>query len=431
MKPPVCSAICLSVLTASLLTGVDPSVAQEPITFWEDRATVGGEFRTRGELRSDYYTPDGASALDDEFLLFRSRLFLDITPEDWLRFYVEIQDSRQAGSDLLNRYAVPNGSESDLDLYKAYLELNKPGDLPVSFRLGRQQINYGDKRLISEPNWSNVGRSFDAATVIFDVGELGTIDVFAGIPVIHDWGNFNESDDDNQIYGIYSQWNAVEALDTLELYHLLRNSPDRDDEVHTLGTRIGTQYDSGFDWEVELAGQFGEYRGLDHAAWALHTEVGYRFDHSWQPRLEAGYSVASGDDDPADEDNGTFDNLFPTNHMHYGYMDFISWRNNHNAEMNVTFHPVEPVRVYLAGHAYWLYDTDDNWYNSGGRILRFGQPDAGSFLGTEIDLKITWTVNDHVTVEGGYSHFFAGGFVDDTGDGGDADWAYLTASLRF
>lgn len=405
--------------------------ATEPITFWDDRVTVGGEFRLRTELRDDYYKKDGTSKLDDEFTLFRSRLHLEVMPEEWIRFYLEAQDSRQFGSEQIDRYSVPNSDESDLDLYKGYVELIHPGELPFSFRVGRQELDYGDKRLLSEPGWSNVGRTFDALKIMLDVYDYGTIDLFAGEPVIHDWGNFNESNDDEQLFGAYSKWTAIEELNILEVYYLLKNNDLLDDEVHTLGTRLGNKYESGWDWEIEAAGQWGDFHGLDHGAWAIHTELGYTFHHKWKPRLEAGYSAASGDDDPNDGDNGTFDNLYPTNHMHYGYLDFFSWRNMHNAETNLSFYPVKPIKIYIGAHAFWLMENEDNWYKSNGKVIRYADPAAGSYVGSQIDVKAVWKISKNVEVEGGYSHFFPGDFVDDTGDDEQASKGYFMATLKF
>jgi hypothetical protein len=36
-----------------------------------------------------------------------------------------------------------------------------------------------------------------------------------------------------------------------------------------------------------------------------------------------------------------------------------------------------------------------------------------------------------MTIMGGYSHFFAGDFVDDTGADEDADWAFIQTSFSF
>ncbi len=55
--------------------------------------------------------------------------------------------------------------------------------------------------------------------------------------------------------------------------------------------------------------------------------VGYTFDHAWRPRIGFEFDYASGDRDSTDNKRRTFDNLYPTNHLFYGYMDFVSLQN--------------------------------------------------------------------------------------------------------
>ena len=86
-------------------------------------------------------------------------------------------------------------------------------------------------------------------------------------------------------------------------------------------TDLSTNEPTSWDWEFEGVGQIGDRGPLDHASFAIHGEAGYTFaDTMWTPRVALGYDFSPGDDDPTDGDNETFDNLFPTNHIHYGQM---------------------------------------------------------------------------------------------------------------
>ena len=61
------------------------------------------------------------------------------------------------------------------------------------------------------------------------------------------------------------------------------------------------------------------------------AQGGYTFKDAWAtPRLGLEYAYGSGDSDPTDGKHETFDNLFPTNHKFYGYMDFLSLQNLHD-----------------------------------------------------------------------------------------------------
>ncbi len=405
------------------------------IRFWDDAVSIGGEVRGRAEFSNNFYTPDGLSARDDEFLLLRSKLHLDVHPSDLWRVYVELQDSRQFESDFANRRSVPNGFEDDLDLFQSYVDLYHMFESPVSLRAGRQILSYGKQRLVGGFLWSNVSRSFDAVKVTVDLPDFygGSVDVFFGEPIIHDWGNFNEFfETSNQLYGVYSTWKDVEFVDFIEAYYLLRVNDDVDDEVHSIGSRLGRAYDSGIDWEIEIVGQFGDFGGLDHSAFASHVEIGYSPEMAWGPRFAIAHNYATGDDDAGDGDHETFDNLFPTNHLHYGQMDRFSWRNGHNIELEASASPIETLNVKSEFHFFILDEAeDDAWYNAGGGVIRAGAPGADSYIGAEFDLSLNYQVCDNFAVGGGYSHFFAGGFIEDTGDDDDADWGYIQATVTF
>ncbi|MGC3960824.1 MAG: hypothetical protein QM813_23690 [Verrucomicrobiota bacterium] len=57
-------------------------------------------------------------------------------------------------------------------------------------------------------------------------------------------------------------------------------------------------------------------------------------------------------------------------------------------------------------------------------------------MGSEIDLVIGYTLTKFASLEGGYGHFFAGDYIDQTwqntlNGSTDADWFYLQTVVRF
>ena len=54
-----------------------------------------------------------------------------------------------------------------------------------------------------------------------------------------------------------------------------------------------------------------------------------------------------------------------------------------------------------------------------------------SHAGIEFDLTAVYTLDAHTAIEGGYSHFFTGDFLDETGASEDVDWLYLQVTYRF
>jgi hypothetical protein len=97
--------------------------------------------------------------------------------------------------------------------------------------------------------------------------------------------------------------------------------------------------------------------------------------------------------------------------------------------------PVKDVSVQLDYHAFWLASTDDVAYRANGltplRPLTPAARSADSYVGSEIDLTVTWAVNKNVQILAGYSHFFAGAYLADTGTSDDADFGYVMATVTF
>ena len=56
---------------------------------------------------------------------------------------------------------------------------------------------------------------------------------------------------------------------------------------------------------------------------------------------------------------------------------------------------------------------------------------ASNFAGQEIDLTATYELNKYFKLQTGYSHFFAGQYLVDTGNHSDANFGYIMTTLSF
>ena len=56
---------------------------------------------------------------------------------------------------------------------------------------------------------------------------------------------------------------------------------------------------------------------------------------------------------------------------------------------------------------------------------------ARNFAGQEIDFTVTYEFTRNVKVQAGYSHFFAGAYLVDTGPHSDADFWYLMTNFSY
>ena len=65
------------------------------------------------------------------------------------------------------------------------------------------------------------------------------------------------------------------------------------------------------------------------------------------------------------------------------------------------------------------------------RTLNAAARAADSYAGSEIDLLATYKPVKFLTLVAGYSHFFAGAYLHDTGADDDADFGYVQALISF
>jgi hypothetical protein len=440
------------------------------LSFWDGRLVLDIEERVRGEIRENNRDFDSAvhDDNDDSWLLNRFRFGLALNPVPWLKLYGQVQDSREAFSDRSNVPGI-RGAEGDdiFDLRQAYVSLGDVKKFPLLLTVGRQAISYGDGRLVSDSRWGNFGRTFDAVRLRFEKPQYW-LEAFAMRPVQIERHEFNASDSEDNFGGVYFSTTLV-PKQTTDLYFFYRdkndNQPDLDPtnkidpegswngpaaSFATIGLRVKSTPDkwNGWDYSGEFVYENGDLYATDRnsqrfdlSAFALAVSGGYTFkDMVWKPRLGLEYDFASGDDDPNDSDSHSFQNLYPSNHDKYGLMDEFGWRNLHDLRAQLSLKPMKKLELEGHVHALFLANTDDYWYRSNGiSTLRTKTPDgrdvrtigASNFAGEELDLIATYEVTKNIKFQTGYSHFFAGDYLADTGSSSDADFGFLMVTFSY
>ena len=178
------------------------------------------------------------------------------------------------------------------------------------------------------------------------------------------------------------------------------------------------------------------------------VQGGYTFADFWgTPRLGLEYDFASGDKNPKDNEHNTFENLFPTNHKFYGYMDFVSLQNIHDVRAIFQIKPHPRMTLAVEGHGFWLADATDNFYNVAG-VPRGGtastptgngygiNPNYNRFVGSELDIVTGFAMTRFAQLEFGVGHFFTGNYVSQSlrsknFGSKDANYLYVQTTINF
>ena len=316
--------------------------------------------------------------------------------------------------------------------------------------------------MIAAPTWSNNIRSFDAVKFTYNPASFD-VDFFVGNQVRYEDEKFNPAIWGEYLFGIYATYKGI-PNNVFDLYSI--NLTDKRHEItsvtdknttyenlkrYTIGTRgEGKIASTNFGYGYEIAYQFGDRdavntvtkaeRSQDIRAYAAHADVNYAFKGIFsQPVIMFEYNYASGDDDPADGTSKTLEPLFQSTHGPYGLIDFFKWQNMEEFALFLDFTPIKArMKGSLQYHRYYLAETKDAWYSTGGKKTRYDKSGrASDYVGDEVDLVLSYKVSSFLDIEGGYAHFFSGEYVRDTATGTakgadkDADWFYLQTVITF
>lgn len=402
--------------------------------------SLGGEFRYRLEAETNKAF-GGTEPAQDTFNLFRYMLHADVKYRKLFRVFVQGVAAFDEDRDL-----GPRGiDENRWDVHQLFFDVRVLGeDLPLTLRVGRQELQYGNQRLVSPLDWAMVRRRFDAVK-LFASGETWDVDVWYAKPVIVQRKQRDRYNEEYDFYGLYVTYKGIPRHGLDAYFFASDKTPDRrnerpnpngnrgDESRYTLGARFWGETGS-FDYEAELAGQWGKWAGDAIQGWAWTVDGGYTFgDVAWKPRLGAGFDWASGDDNPRDGRVGTFDQLFPFSHYYLGFLDIVARQNVMAANVNVSAWPVpKKVKAKMTYHAFWLNARQDFLYNAPGRgVRRDPTGHSGREIGQELDLTLLWKVDAHAALLLGYSHFWENNFIQQTGVSEDADLFYVQYTYKF
>lgn len=403
--------------------------------------SMGGELRLRAEHWESFgFSP--ASTADDTFILARAQLHTDWHFGDHIRVFIEGESAIASDRDL------PGGRRGldvdELDLQNAFVDVMFPlgdSDSKLTLRVGRQGLLFGKQRLVSPLPWANSQRSWDGGRVILETHGWRVDAFYTRYTPVKKY-QFNDWMAGPDFWGVYAT-GKVGPDDNigLDLYYLgldtsgpvTFNGSMGAEDRHTIGARLfGAFGDSGFKYDVEGAYQFGDVGSADINAFMLASQLSYTYaDSSWKPSVYIGADYASGDDAPGDGDVETFNQLFPLGHAYNGYMDLIGRQNIIDLSAGFSFKPHEKVLIKADFHHFIRASDADSVYNAGGGVLRATALGASDEVGQEIDVTLKYIVDRHLTLQGGYSHFFAGDYFSDTGLSEDIDFFYFQVVYKF
>lgn len=294
---------------------------------------------------------DGASGGEDLFVSQRARLgaTLSLGP---VSAHAVVQDVRIWGEEL---NTLKDWTADGLDLHVAELTW-KPSD-QLALTVGRQEWNIHEQRLIGSVDWTQQGRSFDAARLWAKTGDL-SMDLGAGVLASATAAPQAAlgRDKDAALALLRAGWSPKDGP-TVDLLYVL----DADGWVEQLRHTAGI-YAKGatgaLSGRVEAYVQAGAIGDTSISAYLAGVSGTWASESSVKPSVTLWYDLLSGDEDPTDDVARAFNTLFATNHKFYGQLDLMNFvtagavdgRGLHDAALKLAIAPMDGWKLNLDGH---------------------------------------------------------------------------------
>jgi hypothetical protein len=387
-------------------------------------------------------------------------------------FFFQPQYSKNWGRNI-GGAGDPNSSASNLYARQAFMLIRNVGVKNLTAKIGRQLVVWGNHRMFGHFDWNNIGWALDGASLNYKVSKTITLQAAwlriaegdcggaatggcGGTPTAPGSIRAGSGRDGNIIFLRAPIKIAGVTVEPAWIWHdggtnrgpgLAHNRPANQSR-HTIGGRATTKQTLSklrVDITVEGYYQFGQIgnisavmkdgsggvagpRSFDIQAYAFHVDGGVTLPVPMQPRIGLEFNIASGDSkaNTCKDDNvhapgtcnakwGGFDQLFPTNHIHFGYMDRMAWKNMIHFGATLNLRPTKNSHLDIGGHKFLLNEEGDNWYGASQNVFIWTPTgNKENDLGSELDVVYTvfFTPGNHVAWQVGGGVFFPGDFID-------------------
>jgi hypothetical protein len=433
-----CVYLCFtSALFAQSASGTDSSL--HPAAYVNSQLPKWLQFNGGYRMRYESQNGIGFKNSNDSHLLGQFTFGLTIHPVGWLTFFGQAQDARIFFNGVVPS-AAPN--RNTWDIHQSWVEFGGTEKYRFTLRGGRQELGFGEQRLVGPGPWLNSPRVFDAVLITANFQNV-RVDAFVSSVVNNIDGQLDHHKQGNPFYGIYGTLPHLVKKASIEPYYFWRLAPvgyaapyadgatGHLDEK-TVGFRWAGQLPKGFDYDAEIARQDGTLGSRSIGAWAGHWIVAKTLATKLKPRILLEYNYASGNSRAGGNSIGTFDQLYPSGHDKIGETDQVGWRNIRDLRSAAEFKTTRRLAFRGIYHNYWLASATDGLYAGSGAVLAKSLTGAaGTHVGQELDAEGSYNWDSGLQFGVGYGHLFTGEFLNRTTVGKDYNYPYIMATYHF
>lgn len=423
-------------LAQTSATSGSSATASDALVMGDWRFQPNLELRTQTEYRNRPFDTGGAEVpanfstvptqdvndiVDDQWwALSRARLGLS-AERGPLRAVVELQDARAWGDPSPARLDTRN-SLPTTEARQAFFEVRGSGQRASFFRLGRQEIVWGDGRLLGASDWSPTGRTLDAVRGQWTLGDFD-LEGFASVliapgampPEVQRGAGTDPEGAGAQLHGLKLAWHIAPLLhlESNNLVRIVRQPTDdliEPSDLYVVGLRVWGEY-PGLSYALEGAYELGRTAVIeatrDRRAYAAAARARWEPGLPWNLAFGIAGAYASGQAD-GDENITRFDPVLPDVRMGLGAMGLYAWSNLIEGAGLVHASPWEDTEITLGYRYVAMPRPGDAWQTAAlapvGRAA--GNEDAA--LGQELDASFKFTPWAPVDFVAGYGAFLTG-----------------------
>lgn len=396
--------------------------------------SLGGEFRIRGE---HFENRGWQSGSDETFWSHRVALHANLQFGSNLRFFGELYHGYTSHQKAFAEY-------DELNLHQGFAEYSilLSGDKNIAFRAGRQELAFGSARLMGMREGPNIRRSFDAGKITYTNKDTA-IHGFYGREVLPRFGVFDnssnlfaKSNNNPEVWGIYSRFKIKGLLGNNELYYLgfdvnqaRFNDVSGHETRHTLGLRRFGRIGERFKYNTELMYQFGTIGTADISAFNIEADWRYTFPNSeWRPELGVKFEWSSGDNAPGDNKINSYNPMF-VNPEYYGLAKIITPSNVVSIRPFISLDPNDKLNLYLEYAKFWRESDGDGLYRVTRFLLRVGGNNLSRDLGEQIGFRARYEIDRNWSMDLDASLFWAGEYLEQSG--AHENILHIAPTLRF
>jgi hypothetical protein len=397
--------------------------------------SFGGELREQFQVYNNINFGDVPPTYSDTNVnqfCHRVLAHTNIELGDHFRFFVQLNSTLRFLND---NPVVPEIDENQLSLHQAFAELKVTN---WNFRLGHQEMYYGNHRLITVREGPNTRQAFDGLVVKHKF-KNGVIDFFAVSKVVSKQYVFDDQSMHDGLYGIYGtqffsnyqlglDYYLVDFQSKARMYNYQSGYEDR----QTYGFRLFSNLKT-INFELEGGYQTGKFNDLNINAYNVLADVNVTVLPSKKGIIGFAVNVASGDKDKGDNQLNTYNLLYAK--PAYGLAVPIGATNIVSFYPYIKINPTQKLNI-LAEVFFMARNSNQDGTYSPGMIENRPKPAAlfasdKKTLGQFYVLETNYQQTKNLSFFFDASYFDAGSYPKATGKGKDVTYLSFKSTYKF